>query len=424
MIIHSYKRKVGLMMKNVKIKMIIISLIVVLLTMMVLSGCGIVKVNPDKDRAEIVAKVNNQNITKGEVMDIYNNQKASYGITDAIEKDVQYKENLLQLKTSILDSIIEQAIVEQTAKAKGLALTAAEKKTASDEAKSAIEEVRKQMVEQYKEEAKSDKTIDPVKKANEELNKLMVQQGLTELKLITQYTDSKLNQKLMSMVTKDIKITDADVQKYYDDTLATQKATYAKTPAQFETDTTNSLTILYQPAGFIRVKHILIKIPDDIKAKIDKLETDKKTAEAKTEREKALANIKLKAQSVLTEVQANKDNFDKIMQVAGEDPGMKSAPGSVSGYLLNKDSAYVQEFKDAALKLANVGDITDLVPSVYGYHIIRLVEKVKEGPTALDSKLKLSLQTKLNSDKQQAAWTKAIGEWKAKAKIQKFPTRL
>jgi hypothetical protein len=58
--------------------------------------------------------------------------------------------------------------------------------------------------------------------------------------------------------------------------LKSQKESYTKTPSQFEIDENSGAINLYQPAGFIRVKHILIKTARRESEKIQDLEDNEK----------------------------------------------------------------------------------------------------------------------------------------------------
>ncbi len=96
--------------------------------------------------------------------------------------------------------------------------------------------------------------------------------------------------------------------------------------------------------------HILIKI---------KSETDPSGLSA--------SKAKAKAEKVLKQVKENPDDFAKIAKKETGDAGSKSDGGSL-GYVVKGQT--VEPFEKALFKL-DEGEISDLVKSDYGYHIIK-----------------------------------------------------
>ncbi len=96
--------------------------------------------------------------------------------------------------------------------------------------------------------------------------------------------------------------------------------------------------------------------------------------EANTALETAKANLtlaeekKAKAEEVYAKATAEGADFDALMSEYSEDTGLASYP---DGYPVSSDTTeYVQQFTDAAMALANVGDISEIVETTYGYHIL------------------------------------------------------
>ena len=103
--------------------------------------------------------------------------------------------------------------------------------------------------------------------------------------------------------------------------------------------------------GYARVKHVLVMAQKDAEDYAEK---------------KALA------ESVVSRARAGED-FDALITELGEDPGMQSYP---YGYIIDKDgytltgSQMIKEFTDASHALA-IDGVSDIVPSDYGFHIIK-----------------------------------------------------
>ncbi len=115
---------------------------------------------------------------------------------------------------------------------------------------------------------------------------------------------------------------------------------------------------------YVRVKHILISNAPE--------ETATETAPAEEGAEEAAVDpeaYKAQKLALATEVlQKAKSgaNFDSLITEYGEDPGMSQSP---DGYTFTK-GMMVPEFETASYALA-VGEISELVESSYGWHIIK-----------------------------------------------------
>lgn len=103
--------------------------------------------------------------------------------------------------------------------------------------------------------------------------------------------------------------------------------------------------------NYIKAKHILIST------------VDTNTRQSLSDEEITEKN------AILDEVMAQLDaggDFDELMQQYSEDPGLSSAP---DGYVFTSGDM-VQEFEDAAYALKE-GEVSGVVKSSYGYHIIK-----------------------------------------------------
>lgn len=125
-------------------------------------------------------------------------------------------------------------------------------------------------------------------------------------------------------------ISDADIQKYYDE-------------------------------NYVVVKHILIS-NDSVKDKTDDI-------------------VKI-TNSVYDQAIAGTETFEQLIDKYNTDPGMKANP---EGYFVTKDGSYVEAFQNASLAL-KIGEISKPVETNYGYHIIKRYD-----PTEFYSKNKTAL---------------------------------
>ena len=80
--------------------------------------------------------------------------------------------------------------------------------------------------------------------------------------------------------------------------------------------------------------------------------------------------VETKAYEIYNKIKNGAD-FDELMNQFSEDPGLAQNP---DGYTFTKGDM-VKEFEDAAYKLG-VGKVSTPVKTAYGYHIIKVVEKI------------------------------------------------
>ena len=165
-------------------------------------------------------------------------------------------------------------------------------------------------------------------------------EGLTEEQLVAKWTEQATAEVVVKRELK-VNVTDEDVKKFYQEN-----------PARFE-----------QPES-VRASHILFSTRDN--ATQQELPEDKKAAKKKT------------AEEVLKRARGGED-FAKLAKEYSEDPGSKDTGGE---YTFPR-GRMVPEFEAAAFALTP-GQISDLVTTQFGYHIIKLSEKIPAKKVELD----------------------------------------
>jgi foldase protein PrsA len=171
--------------------------------------------------------------------------------------------------------------------------------------------------------------------------------------LLQAYQVEALAAKLRDLLVKNISVSDTDVRNWYDERLASLEKAFAEDPGLFKGqqegyELYGGVPPLVVPDGYMHVKHILVE--------------DEATAE-----------------EALSRLNAGED-FDKLLVEYGTDPGMKAEPYQTVGYLVGAYESsrdYLEEFKQAALSLTHAGDISGIVKTRAGYHIIKLIDRVQ-----------------------------------------------
>ena len=162
---------------------------------------------------------------------------------------------------------------------------------------------------------------------------------------------------------KDVKIGEQKIENYYSDHLD-----------EFMEDES------------VRASHILIKrLPSGLDLKVN--EKMKKQVEKDIKKQKDEA--KQKAENILAELRKD-GNFEELAKKHSEDDSNAETGGDL-GYFFR--GGMIKAFEDAAFSL-NVGEISDIVETIYGYHIVKVTDK-KETRTKPLSDVKDEIKKKL-----------------------------
>jgi len=160
------------------------------------------------------------------------------------------------------------------------------------------------------------------------------------------------------------------------------------------------------------------KVPEDeIKKAYDEEVTADKTASVrhillltqdKTDAEKAEARTKI--ESLLARAKAGED-FAELAKQYSEDPGSKDNGGLYEDFPRGQ---MVKPFEDAAFSLP-VGEMSGVVETAFGYHIIKVVDRKKE--TRPFEEVRAEIETRLQETKQGTLVEDHIKALKDKAKF-------
>ena len=106
-------------------------------------------------------------------------------------------------------------------------------------------------------------------------------------------------------------------------------------------------------------------------------------------------------------------DFNALITEYDEDPGMTADSVGYPVCATNLD--WVVEFKDASMALANVGDVSDVVRSDYGVHLIKYESDIAEGEIGLET-VREVLTTELQTTKESNNLDTLLDQWVEEAK--------
>ncbi|MGI6706877.1 MAG: peptidylprolyl isomerase [Clostridia bacterium] len=377
-------------------------------------GCSLINENPEKANNEVVAQVNGDKITKEEFTNIYDQVKINYGITEEIENDPEQSKMIKNLKVATLEQMISEKIVLQNAKKAGFMVKDDTLSQAKEEFENLIDNIAEQMRLQDQEGQVDDKSRedennkDYLKEARDYVNEQLETINMTQDEYIQYIAEQIIIEQFMEQALADIQATGGEIEQYYKEQLENQKTSSSFTGYEVE---------LYIPPER-RVKHILIQLPEEEQDEYDRLLIDGKEDEARKYLDDKLKDIEPKALEVLSKI-GNGEDFEKLLDEYGQDPGMID---NEEGYLVRQDGQFVPEFEEAVFQLVK-DQVSDLVPSRFGYHIIKLYEIRDEKVYTLEEKRDEIAQA-LENQKKSEAWSSKVTEWLENADIKRYEDRL
>jgi peptidyl-prolyl cis-trans isomerase D len=218
-------------------------------------------------------------------------------------------------------------------------------------------------------------------------------------------------------VAKQVKVTDTELKAYYDkhkqeyvnSIPEKRKARYiainaSAIPGVTVTDDDvrqyyNQHTDQYKVPERVHVRHILVKTPPPgTDGKVD---------------QKAFDAARAKAEGLLNQIK-NGASFEELAKKNSDDPGSAAKGGELPPF---QKGAMVPEFEQAAFALQNKGQLTGLVKSTYGFHIIQLIDKQPAHTKSLDD-VKAEIVPVLKQQKESKAADELARTLEAQAKTE------
>ncbi len=447
----------------------------------ILSGCSLVVKDPVKDAARVVLQVNDDQVTKADFLkqvseeeegmkSYYANMVQLYQLYYGYSMRMPTDEEIhTEAVTAVHDRLVKDFVLKQKAKELKLdTLTEEETASAKEEAQKSYDEMLQQIIDN----GMLGETASEGDALKEEARKYAEEHNYGTLdSFVENALETAVENKVRNEAIKDVAVTDEEVKNQYDVNVADAKTKYAEDISAYGTAVNNGESVYYAPAGYRYVKQILLQFSQEdedaiqaassavstaltnvnnAQAAVTENETaqtaegvtEEKLAELKAAREgldqaltdakaayeeakqqsqqvidAAFANLQGELDEVEAKIAAGED-FDALMEQYNDDPGMKREPGKTNGYAVCKDfTPFEGAFVDAAMALANIGDVSEPVKSnSYGYYIIKYVADIPEGETGLEAFAE-TLRAELLSSKQDEAYNKAVEDWTKAAKI-------
>ncbi|MGI6665215.1 MAG: peptidylprolyl isomerase [Christensenellaceae bacterium] len=388
------------------------------------SACHMVFANDEKDLAQVVAVVNGKEITKGDVLAVYNTYRYEYDLTSENQNTDTYRSKHETLMNESYELLIEYYLMEAYGSEYGdMTLTDSMKADIASRKETTMNSLRTIIESNVKEEAEKDPSINVEAEIESRVAELFDYRG---------YTSGEYDKRLgmeaqMTVIEEGIKSsytpTEKALQDYYDKELEAQKE-YIGQDISYAEYYNNYGTLLYVPDGLRYVKNLLIKIPDDKYDEITQLRADGDEAGADRLRDEELAKIQGKTDDVNDKILAGED-YAELLKTYGEDPGMaEGAKNAETGYIIYEGmTSFDIKFVDGALALKNPGDVSAPIASDYGYYIIQYVSDSKAHDVPLED-VRTEMEKGLTDSKSTELYEEVLENWKRSADIVEYKERL
>ena len=391
-------------------KRVLLALVLVL-ALLASTGCNLIVKDEAVDRATVIVEVGNKTYTKGEIndqlellMNYYAQMYAAYGMPF----DANDEATVAEMRATVINGFIDEAVVTEKITAGGF-------DQLTDDELAVIESTVDEDYQVYYDSVDlfqfsgSDLTGEERTKA---IEAEMVKMGYpTREELRKNALLTAAQTKLREDVVKDVVVTDEELTTEYQARVDAAKASYSALPGQYGDDVTNNTPIYYTPAGYRYVKHVLISYAAEDQNKISDLESQISSKElsvaAATENKEALSAELADLNAQLEEALAN---ANAAIQPTVDEVAAKIAADAIGYPVSNASLNWVESFKNGAMALANVGDVSGAVYSNYGVHFIKYESDIAEGPVALED-VKDEIAAEMLSTKQDAFFNETIDQW-------------
>lgn len=378
-------------------------LALVMTALCALSSCALAEEPADAaiDPQTVIATAGDLSITYDEVYalvrttinDYANYYQQYYGYqVDTADEEFQ---------RSIAELVVENELYVKilTAKAEELGLGATEEELAAihEQAQSEYDNIVDYYTSYFSSNAEEGADVDA------QVQSFIEESGYTLEFIESQLKMSALLETLYAHVTQDVTVTDEEVRAAFDTEIASLKETYDADKDEFLSAYLNGEQLRYTPEGVRLVQNIYV-------VKDEEDESDESEAtDGETDADDAPLTGRAKIEAAKAELDAGAD-FAEVAAKYTED-GSHLDELLVNGYPVFFGSGmYEQSFVDNAMALENVGDVSAIVETSYGYHLLRYAAELTPGPIAFELVSDEMRETALSEKKddvylaQETAW--------------------
>lgn len=364
-----------------------------------------------------------------------------------------------EIKQSIVESMVREAVLDD--KAEEMGLSELDEATMADLTEQANADLETYIGYYTSYFAKEDATDEENREATLQG---LEQNGINADALLKDRVSNYVSEKLHDAVTKDVSVSDEDIQAKYQAMIEEDKESYTDDDYAYNAARSDGSVIAWNPEGYRTVKHVLIKFDDEqakqyselqsaldgLNDELNALDNPEPTAEptegaedaedaepaeeaeaeaAPRTREEIQADIgeigasiealyaqlMPKAQEVVDAFNAGTD-IDTLIAQYGEDKGMTREPSMSQGYAVAENSTYWDPaFTEGAMSIAEIGQISEPVRGKNGVHIIYYLADITPGDVPFED-IKDGVAAEALEEKVSQTYDDQVEAWVEEAK--------
>lgn len=313
-------------------------------------GCGMVEKTQAAIDKTTVATVNGEKITIGEVdthlQGMFKQLETQYGKNYKENPDVA--QQILQQRKSTLQGMVSTKVLGIEAEKLGVAPKG--------------EELTKQVDDQF----------NNIKKAyGDNFDKILESEGFTQDSFKEFIKENTIAESAINYAKKDIKVTDEEAKKYYDE---------------------NKAQFVAKDKG-IMIQHLLFE-------------------------------NEAEAQKAYDEITSGKTTFEKLYDEYSKNKEENKKPIAEDlGLVTYENSGMVKEFEDA-VKTLKTGEVSKPVKTQFGYHIIKAGNIYDKGAQESFEDVKPQIMRVLKQQKESVELQKTISKWEKELNVKTYDDKL
>lgn len=443
-------------MKNTLIR----ALAALVTVMLLLTGCNLITVDEEMQAAEdaaarekdyatvLVEFADGTTITKGDVINVYNDNYSYYAYLYSAYYNQIPSDLSDYVKNEVVEAYIAQEVVKKHASDYGVEQTEEMTQQATEDTDTEWEQIISNYIDSDAEDQEA---------AREEAIATVEALGYTYDYVMKEHLDSVFVTAVQDAVKTEVtEVTDEQLQASYDEKVAADEETYSADTSAFETAMKDGTTVYWNPEGYRGVQHILVKPSDEdlltkykeISTELSTLQselmelvsetntsgTDAEATEAPTEapeedvRDMSAVRDEINAKNEelkAVEAEILADCQDTIDEIQGKLDDGAAFPDLIDEYTADSDALFyvsdsttslITPFKQGAMALEKVGDVSEPVVGEYGVHLIYYAVEVPAGAVALDD-VREALTEATLSELQQAHYDELLEQWTEEAGV-------